>query len=98
MLSRRGKPQLLYEGHLFNTDAVKKGRVYWRCTETRRSTCMARVLTTETNLVEKQPYHDHKPVHGRVDGKQFISLDECMRMFAADLQKKRPGDESVLST
>lgn len=84
VMSRRGKPQLYYGGHLFNSDAVKNGRVYWRCSETRRSTCMARLITTNNDLVEKQPYHDHAPIHERVDGKKVISLDACMRIFAAD--------------
>lgn len=81
VMSRRNKPQLYYEGHLFNCDAVKNGRVYWRCSETRRSTCMARLITTKHDLHEKQPYHDHLPLDQRVEGKKVISLDECMRIF-----------------
>lgn len=81
MLSRRGKPQLYYQGFLFNSDAIKNGRVYWRCSETRRSTCAARLLTIQDKLIEKQPIHDHPPNANRVDGKKFISFEECYDFF-----------------
>ena len=81
VLSRRGKPQLYYQGYLFNSDAIKNGRVYWRCSETRRSTCAARLLTIQDKLVEKQPIHDHPPNTNRVDGKKFISFAECYDFF-----------------
>ncbi|XP_055304412.1 modifier of mdg4-like isoform X15 [Sitodiplosis mosellana] len=81
VLSRRGKPQLYYQGYLFNSDAIKNGRVYWRCSETRRSTCAARLLTIQDKLIEKQPIHDHSPNANRVDGKKFISFEECYDFF-----------------
>lgn len=80
-MSRRGKPQLYYQGYLFNSDGVKNGRVYWRCSETRRGSCMARVLTTEDNLYEKQPTHDHKPNEARVEGKKQLTISECYTFF-----------------
>lgn len=90
VLSRRGKPQLYYQGYLFNSDSVKNGRVYWRCSETRRGSCMARLLTTSTNLIEKQPIHDHQPNNRRIEGKRIISFTEChdyyMRNMKAEIQ------------
>lgn len=56
---------------------------------------MARLLTTSKNLVEKQPIHDHEPVQQRIDGKQFISLEECMRLFAADPKMKQSTSEAI---
>lgn len=53
---------------------------------------MARLLTTSKNLVEKQPIHDHEPVQQRIDGKQFISLEEC---FAADPKMKQSTSEAI---
>lgn len=81
VLSRRGKPQLYYQGYLFNSDAIKNGRVYWRCVETRRSTCAARLLTIQDKLIEKQPIHDHVPNTYRVDGKKLISYEACHNYF-----------------
>lgn len=81
VLSRRGKPQLHYQGYLFNSDSMKNGRVYWRCSEKRRGTCMARLLTTSDNLIEKQPYHDHPPNTYRTDGKKLITFKECFQYF-----------------
>lgn len=81
VLSRRGKPQLYYQDYLFNSDAIKNGRVYWRCVETRRSTCAARLLTVQDKLIEKQPHHDHPPNSFRVDGKRLITYEACHDYF-----------------
>lgn len=92
VLSRRGKPQLYYKGHLFNSDAIKNGRVYWRCSETRRSTCAARLLTINDKLIEKQPIHDHPPNMCRVEGKKFISFEDCYNFFSSN-QKLADGKD-----
>lgn len=84
VLSRRMKPQLYYRGYLFNSDSFKNGRVYWRCKESRRGSCMARVLTTETNLIEKQPQHDHDQHTNATIGKKVITLDECYAYFTVN--------------
>lgn len=42
---------------------------------------MARLLTTKYNLVEKQPIHDHPPNTGRIGGKKFLTIKECLRHF-----------------
>lgn len=96
MLSRRGKPQLYYQGHLFNSDAIKNGRVYWRCSETRRSTCAARLLTIRDKLIEKQPVHDHEPNKYRVDGKSFISFNECYEYFSSNQKSESKSKQSAL--
>lgn len=94
VLSRRGKPQLYYQGYLFNTDAIKNGRVYWRCVETRRSTCAARLLTIQDKLIEKQPIHDHQPNSYRVDGKRLISY-ECCHEYFTNSQKHNIAKQSM---
>lgn len=87
-MSRRMKPQLCYRGFMFNSDSFKNGRVYWRCKDSRRGTCMARVLTTETNLIEKQPQHNHPPNAQSAAGKKVITLDECYDYFSHFCQTK----------
>lgn len=72
VLSRRGKPQLLYKGYLYNADTVLNGRSYWRCAETRRGSCMARLVSTATTVFEKQPQHDHPPKNSRLHGKRLL--------------------------
>lgn len=42
---------------------------------------MARLVTTKNSLIEKQPIHDHPPNIGRIDGKKFLSIRECLRYF-----------------
>lgn len=74
VLSRRGKPQLLYKGYLYNSDSTSNGRTYWRCSETRRGSCMARLVSTNDTVFEKQPIHDHPPKISRVEGKRVIEM------------------------
>lgn len=95
MLSRRDKPQLYYQGYLFNSDSFKNGRVYWRCSETRRGTCIARVLTTDHNLIEKQPIHDHPPNEQYVEGKKIISLSDCYAYFSDSQKIKNETNPNV---
>lgn len=94
-MSRRGKPQLFYKGYIFNSDSVKNGRVYWRCSETRRGSCVARVLTTNDQLIEKQPFHDHRPNLNRIEGKKVVSFAECYAFFNAQTteQSKCEGSD-----
>lgn len=73
MLSRRGKPQLLYNDYLYNADSVLNGRSYWRCAETRRGSCMARLVSTASTVFEKQPQHDHPPKYSRLQGKRVLA-------------------------
>lgn len=91
-MSRRMKPQLCYRGFLFNSDSFKNGRVYWRCKESRRGTCVARVLTTATNLIEKQPLHNHTENASSAVGKKAISLDECYAYFCNNHSKPHMKD------
>lgn len=88
VLSRRGKPQLLYKGYLFNSDSICNGRTYWRCSETRRGSCMSRLVTTAVSIDEKQPYHDHPPKMSRVEGKKELSAYSYSQ-FVMTLDKKR---------
>lgn len=88
VLSRRGKPQLLYKGYLFNSDSICNGRTYWRCSETRRGSCMSRLVTTAVSIDEKQPYHDHPPKMSRVEGKKELSAYSYSQ-FVMMLDKKR---------
>lgn len=97
MLSRRMKPQLCYRGYLFNSDSFKNGRVYWRCKESRRGTCVARVLTTESNLIEKHTDHDHEQNVHAADGKKVITLDECYAYFCNNQSKSYASTASANS-
>lgn len=85
-LSRRGKPQLLYHDFLYNSDSTSNGRTYWRCSETRRGSCLARLVTSDDTVYEKQPLHDHPPKHSRLEGKkalEFITYKAYMEKILA---------------
>lgn len=88
LLSRRGKPQLLYKGYLYNRDSFSNGRSYWRCTETRRGTCVSRLITTIDTVYEKQPHHDHMPNKHRFAGKQIITAFEYNSFLLKDFSHK----------
>lgn len=94
-MSRRMKPQLCYQGFLFNSDSFKNGRVYWRCKESRRGSCIARALTTETELIVKQPNHNHPEDVGAAEGKKVISMDECYAYFRFNHKKSDSKDNDA---
>lgn len=51
MLSQRGKPLLVHDGHTFGIQYVRKDKKYWQCNLSRKFNCKARVTTTETGEI-----------------------------------------------
>jgi FLYWCH zinc finger domain len=47
MLSQRGKPLLVHDGHSFGIQYVRKDKKYWQCNLSRKYNCKARVTTTD---------------------------------------------------
>lgn len=88
MLSRRGRPQLLYKQYLYNSDSIANGRTYWRCSETRRGSCVARLVSTSDTVYEKQPIHDHSPKPSRLDGKRILDPINY-RYYLESVQKSK---------
>lgn len=61
----------MYDGYVFNRDATRKTKCYWRCTEARRGTCLARLITEGNQVLRKQPRHDHLPNEKRLNKPKF---------------------------
>ncbi|KAH8337265.1 hypothetical protein KR059_004597 [Drosophila kikkawai] len=51
MLSQRGKPLLVHDGHTFGIQYVRKDKKYWQCNLSRKFNCKARVTTTDTGEI-----------------------------------------------
>lgn len=51
MLSQRGKPLLVHDGHTFGIQYIRKDKKYWQCNLSRKFNCKARVTTTETGEI-----------------------------------------------
>lgn len=98
VLSRRGRPQLLYNGYLYNSDAMSNGRTYWRCSETRRGSCVARLVSTSDTVYEKQPIHDHEPKRSRLEGKRIldaISYREYLKTLAKEKKDSKRQEMDI---
>lgn len=54
------------------------GRTYWRCSETRRGSCMGRLVSSGNTVFEKQPLHDHAPKSSRVYGKKYLDTEDYL--------------------
>lgn len=51
MLSQRGKPLLVHDGHSFGIQYIRKDKKYWQCNLSRKYNCKARVTTTDTGEI-----------------------------------------------
>lgn len=73
MLSQRGKPLLVHDGHTFGIQYVRKDKKYWQCNLSRKFNCKARVTTTENGeIIVTNNEHCHTEIrqHLRKDYKQ----------------------------
>lgn len=59
--SRKGKRQLLVDGHLFGCKEQRGERTYWTCTEYYRSGCPGRCVTFRGSLKLTGGLHNHGP-------------------------------------
>lgn len=63
MLSQRGKPLLVHDGHTFGIQYVRKDKKYWQCNLSRKFNCKARVTTTETgDIIVTNNEHCHTEI------------------------------------
>lgn len=72
MLSQRGKPLLVHDGHSFGIQYIRKDKKYWQCNLSRKFNCKARVTTTETGeIIVTNNEHCHTEIrqHLRKDYK-----------------------------
>lgn len=74
MLSQRGKPLLVHDGHTFGIQYIRKDKKYWQCNLSRKFNCKARVTTTENGeIIVTNNEHCHTEIrqHLRKDYKQM---------------------------
>ena len=57
--SERGKPKLLYEGHMFYRDRAIAGVTQWKCVYHRKFRCTHRVYTKDDEVVYRWKDHNH---------------------------------------
>ncbi|KAH8244629.1 hypothetical protein KR026_001850 [Drosophila bipectinata] len=63
MLSQRGKPLLVHDGHTFGIQYVRKDKKYWQCNLSRKFNCKARVTTTDTgDIIVTNNEHCHTEI------------------------------------
>lgn len=73
MLSQRGKPLLVHDGHTFGIQYIRKDKKYWQCNLSRKFNCKARVTTTESGeIIVTNNEHCHTEIrqHLRKEYKQ----------------------------
>lgn len=96
MLSQRGKPLLVHDGHTFGIQYVRKDKKYWQCNLSRKFNCKARVTTTESgDIIVTNNEHCHTEIrqHLRKDYKmiRLHTLSQNLR----DMQVERQQQEAL---
>lgn len=86
MLSQRGKPLLVHDGHSFGIQYIRKDKKYWQCNLSRKYNCKARVTTTDTgDIIVTNNEHCHTEIrqHLRKDYKSMKQLNASLAALRA---------------
>ncbi|XP_058127071.1 broad-complex core protein isoforms 1/2/3/4/5-like [Anopheles ziemanni] len=84
MLSQRGKPLLVHDGHSFGIQYIRKDKKYWQCNLSRKYNCKARVTTTDTgDIIVTNNEHCHTEI------RQHLRKDYKTMKLAASLAASR---------
>uniref|UniRef100_A0A182QJB4 BTB domain-containing protein n=1 Tax=Anopheles farauti TaxID=69004 RepID=A0A182QJB4_9DIPT len=84
MLSQRGKPLLVHDGHSFGIQYIRKDKKYWQCNLSRKYNCKARVTTTDTgDIIVTNNEHCHTEI------RQHLRKDYKTMKLAASLAANR---------
>lgn len=70
VLSKRGKPLLIYAGFLHSKVRQYNGRFYWRCVQSRDKTCSGTCVTDGDFLVSNKE-HSHLPDPTSIGVRQY---------------------------
>ncbi|XP_016983998.1 broad-complex core protein isoforms 1/2/3/4/5 isoform X2 [Drosophila rhopaloa] len=98
MLSQRGKPLLVHDGHTFGIQYVRKDKKYWQCNLSRKFNCKARVTTTDTGeIIVTNNEHCHTEIrqHLRKDyQRNKVMMNALINMSTtrlADMRRHNMG-------
>ncbi|XP_058063682.1 longitudinals lacking protein, isoforms H/M/V-like [Anopheles bellator] len=90
MLSQRGKPLLVHDGHSFGIQYIRKDKKYWQCNLSRKYNCKARVTTTDTgDIIVTNNEHCHTEI------RQHLRKDYKTMKLAASLAASRASFEAT---
>ncbi|XP_053682333.1 broad-complex core protein isoforms 1/2/3/4/5 isoform X2 [Sabethes cyaneus] len=92
MLSQRGKPLLVHDGHSFGIQYIRKDKKYWQCNLSRKYNCKARVTTTDTgDIIVTNNEHCHTEIrqHLRKDYKSMKQLNASLAALRARQQHQQ---------
>ncbi|XP_058444218.1 uncharacterized protein LOC131425928 [Malaya genurostris] len=83
MLSQRGKPLLVHDGHSFGIQYIRKDKKYWQCNLSRKYNCKARVTTTDTgDIIVTNNEHCHTEIRQHLR-KEYKSMKQLSASLAA---------------
>lgn len=67
--SEKGKPKLLFDGHLYYKDKeVDVNKIYWKCENYRKVKCVARLVSEGDHIIKKSGDHNHVADAANVEG------------------------------
>ncbi|KAH8346759.1 hypothetical protein KR084_010161 [Drosophila pseudotakahashii] len=95
MLSQRGKPLLVHDGHTFGIQYVRKDKKYWQCNLSRKFNCKARVTTTDTgDIIVTNNEHCHTEIrqHLRKDyQRNKVMMNALINLSTNHLRRHNMG-------
>ncbi|KQS52515.1 uncharacterized protein LOC6555178 isoform X2 [Drosophila erecta] len=100
MLSQRGKPLLVHDGHTFGIQYVRKDKKYWQCNLSRKFNCKARVTTTDTgDIIVTNNEHCHTEIrqHLRKDyQRNKVMMNALINLSTSHMRRQNMGGLGAL--
>jgi len=100
MLSQRGKPLLVHDGHTFGIQYVRKDKKYWQCNLSRKFNCKARVTTTDTgDIIVTNNEHCHTEIrqHLRKDyQRNKVMMNALINLSTSHMRRNNMGGLGAL--
>ncbi|XP_017482502.1 PREDICTED: uncharacterized protein LOC108371449 isoform X1 [Rhagoletis zephyria] len=98
MLSQRGKPLLVHDGHTFGIQYVRKDKKYWQCNLSRKFNCKARVTTTDKGeILVTNNEHCHTEIrqHLRKDYQRNKVMMNALLNLSTNIRRQSKNDSTT---
>ncbi|XP_039436689.1 uncharacterized protein LOC120418381 [Culex pipiens pallens] len=93
VISRKGTPQLMIDGHCYSRQRVRDRTIRWRCVQFKPLNCMARATTERQNggkLISISGQHNHDLIRER---RKNGELKELLAIRQAERGQRPAGDQ-----
>jgi hypothetical protein len=79
MRSQKSKPQLVYEGFIYNKKITySNGNSNWRCADFIKHKCFASCITKDNQMIRRRLEHKHPQPTAKLLNKKLYATEESL--------------------